>query len=234
MRRMHCAVGLAAVIGLGGCGFRSAGPVQHESQGVDRDNADVVSVRLEMGAGDMKVEGGLGKLMAADFDYNVPEWKPEISYSSTGGKGNLTIRQPSGNTMSGGQRNEWAIRLNREVPMDVTVHMGAGDAKLNLSTLILRGVNIEMGVGDLDVDLRSTPKDSYNVRIRGGVGDATIDLPSGVGVDARATGGVGGISAPALHQDGSRYYNDAVGRSKVTIRLDVTGGVGQIRLVGGA
>jgi hypothetical protein len=232
---MRRAAWLAAAMGCVGCGLRTAGPVQHESQSVDRDNAEAVNVRLEMGAGDMKVEGGLGKLMAADFEYNVPEWKPEITYSSTGGKGNLTIRQnDSGSKTGGGQRNEWSVRLNREVPMDVTVHLGAGDAKLNFSTLILRGVNIEMGVGDLDVDLRSTPKDSYNVRIRGGVGDATIDLPSGVGVDARATGGVGGISAPALQQDGSRYYNDALGKSKVTIRLDLTGGVGQIRLVGGA
>jgi hypothetical protein len=35
-----------------------------------------------------------------------------------------------------------------------------------------------------------------------------------------------------LRKDGSQYLNDLYGKSKVTVRLDIRGGVGSIRLIG--
>jgi hypothetical protein len=77
------------------------------------------------------------------------------------------------------------------------------------------------------------PKNDYDVSIHGGVGEATIYLPDGVGVVAEARGGIGGINARGLEKRDGRYVNDAYGRSKTTVRLDVHGGVGAINLVGG-
>jgi predicted membrane protein len=88
-----------------------------------------------------------------------------------------------------------------------------------------------MGVGELNMDLRGRPKNDYSVRIRGGVGEATVRLPSDVGVSAEAHGGIGDISARGMRQEGSRYYNEAYGRAKPTIRLDIQGGVGSIKLI---
>ena len=97
--------------------------------------------------------------------------------------------------------------------------------------LSLRRVEVDMGVGEIQMDLRGQPKQSYSVQIRGGVGEATVRLPSDVGVYAEAKGGIGEISAHGLHQDGSTYYNDAYRKSPVTIRLDIQGGVGSIKLI---
>jgi predicted membrane protein len=69
------------------------------------------------------------------------------------------------------------------------------------------------------------------VSINGGVGEATVRLPSDVGVYAEARGGIGEISAKGMHQDGSTYYNDAYRKSPVTIKLDVHGGIGSIKLI---
>jgi hypothetical protein len=88
-----------------------------------------------------------------------------------------------------------------------------------------------MGAGELNLDLRGTPKQSYEVRIQGGVGEATIRLPSTVGVEAQAQGGIGQVEASGLHKEGSRYFNDALANSKVTIHLNVQGGVGSIKLI---
>ena len=185
-----------------------------------------------MGAGTLRVEGGTQKLMRADFTYNVASWKPYVRYGSTAGHGTLSIEQPSGShTHMGHTRYEWDVRLSREVPMDMRVHFGAGEADLNLGGLSLRSVEVDMGVGKLNMDLRGNPKRSYDVRIRGGVGEATVRVPSDVGVDGEAEGGLGEIKTTGLRQEGRHYYNSAYEHSKVRIHLDIRGGIGSIRVI---
>jgi hypothetical protein len=56
-------------------------------------------------------------------------------------------------------------------------------------------------------------------------------LPRNIGVIARAEGGIGGISAPDFRKQDSEYTNAAYGKTPVTIRLKVEGGVGTISLL---
>jgi hypothetical protein len=217
---------------LGGCAFETAGPSQHDFRSVDLDQSELVRVDLNMGAGNLHVDGGTQKLMRADFTYNVPSWKPYVRYSTGPVHGNLTIEQPSARTAHAvGQKYEWDVRLNRDVPLDVNVRFGAGHADLNLGHLTLRTVEVNMGVGRLNLDLRGSPKRNYEVRVQGGVGEAIIHLPSGVGVDAEAEGGIGSINAPGLRHEGQRYRNAAYEHAKVRVHLEIHGGVGAIRLI---
>ena len=227
---MALAIGLACT----GCSFKPAGPLQHDTKDVDRDKAEFVRVNLSIGGGDLRIDPGTDKLASAAFDYNVPEWKPEVTYSSSAGVGNLTIKQPgNSSTHFSNTRYDWAIRLNRDVPLEFHVRVGAGNANLNLGGLTLRRVEVEMGAGDLNMDLRGSPQASYDLTIRGGAGNATINLPDSVGVDGTAVGGIGDVSVSGLHQDGHRYYNDALGKSNVTIRMDLKAGVGDLHLISG-
>lgn len=219
-------------LGLTGCTIERPGPMQNESQAVDRDASESVRVDLDMSAGTLRVGAGTDKLAAADFHYNVPSWKPDMHYSSTAGHGSLTIKQ-AGHVASGigNADNEWNIRLNREVPLEIETHLGAGEAHLDLSALTLRSVDVGMGAGKLDLDLRGSPKKSYEVRVEGGVGEADIHIPSSVGVEAEVMGGLGEVSAPGLHREGNRYVNDAEASSKVIVHMNIQGGVGSIKLI---
>lgn len=211
------------------CSIQPAGPMQHDTANVALDNAKSAHIQIEMGGGELKVSDGAEMLVAANFNYNVPEWKPTVD---SNGLGDVTIRQgSSGGHIGRNQQNEWNIQLNRDVPMEIRTKLGGGDATLDLGKLNLRHVEMDLGAGDLKIDLRGSPKTSYDVRVRGGAGDATVYLPAGVGIEATATGGIGDVEAGGLHQDGHRYYNDALGKSDVTVRLDIEGGVGSIRLV---
>src|SRR5580658_8135569 len=106
---------LAAVC-LTGCLFEGGGPMQHDSQTIDRDKSELVHVNLDLGGGTMKVGGGAAKLAASDFNYGANASKPDIQYSSAAGRGSLTIRQP-GNSSStlNHSTKEWDLRLNNEV-----------------------------------------------------------------------------------------------------------------------
>jgi len=224
---------LAGILMLSACVVERepTGPTQYDSKAIERDKSGQVSVNLEMGAGNLKVGTGTSKLAQAYFTYNVPSWKPEVDYTA----GELTIRQP-GHSRShfGNVKYEWDLRLGRQIPIDLKVHFGAGEAQLDLGSLDLRSVSVDMGVGKMQMDLRGDPTQDYDVHINGGVGEATVNLPTKAGVYATATGGIGEIRVRGMRKDGDHWVNDAYENAKVKVRVDVKGGIGRIELIGDA
>ena len=229
------AAAVVSLLMLTGCNqdWEPPGPTRTETRSIDLDKSEMVRVELKMGAGELSVHGGSSKLMEAQFDYNRPRLKPEVRYDGAGFRGHLSVEEPSGSMHRGHETYKWDLRFNDEKPLDLMVHFGAGEGRLDLGSLSLRSLEIHMGVGELRVDLRGHPKKDYDVSIHGGVGEATIYLPEDVGIVADAKGGIGGISAHGLEKREGRYVNQAYGHSKTTVRLDVRGGIGQINLVGG-
>ena len=217
---------------LTGCDSETVatGPVEMETRIIERDKSELVRAELRMGAGELNVRGGAQEMLEAEFRYDVPQWKPEIRYNATGFRGILTIEQPSGRKVSGKAICGWKLRFNDDTPLDMIVHIGVGQAELDLGSLSLRSVEVNIGVGEVKMDLRGTPKHDYDVTIQGGVGEATIQLPRGVGVVADAHGGIGEINAHGMRKRGSRYVNDLYDNAKVIVHLNVTGGIGTINL----
>jgi hypothetical protein len=89
-----------------------------------------------------------------------------------------------------------------------------------------------MGVGTLKLDLDGAWRKDFHAQIRGGVGTAEVRLPRQVGVRVDAHGGLGGIHAHGLRRSGGAYVNEAYGRAGVTLRIEISGGIGQIELIG--
>ena len=223
---------IAIAAAFSGCTISSlpSGPTQNDSQVIERDNVESARVTLNMGAGEMKVGSGTEKLMRAYFTYNVPQLKPEVRNSIAGGIANITIDQPGSHTQFGHMKYEWDVRLNNDVPVELEVHTGAGQAQLDLGSLALRRLNVDMGVGQLQLDLRGTPKHDYTVSVHGGVGEADIKLPGTVGIETTASGGIGDISVHGLTKEGGRWVNEAFHQPGVKIRVEVSGGVGAIKI----
>src|SRR5208337_1707766 len=109
------------------------GETRKESKTVALGAAQSARVSLNMKAGELKVGGGATQLLDADFTYNVPDWKPEVSYAVSGGVGNLEVEQQGSGSSTGNTRNNWDVHLNDKAPMEMTVNMGAGRATLTLS-----------------------------------------------------------------------------------------------------
>jgi uncharacterized protein DUF2154 len=227
----------ATAIVAGACGTQpggsqQVGKMQSESKSVDPKNAESARTQLKMGAGELNITGGADQLMEGEFSYNVPEWKPKVSYDVSGEEGELIVKQGSaeGADLSGDARNEWDISLNDEEPTDLVVQMGAGESDLDLDSLTLTGLDLQMGAGKTTVDLTGGYAQSFDASIQGGVGEATVLLPSEVGVKAKAEGGLGKINAKGLKKVGNSYVNDAYGESDVNLSVDIQGGIGQINL----
>ncbi len=229
---MRTALVAAVTLVLGGCAFNveNTGPVEHFQKSIDLDKSTMARVELKMGAGELRVDGGSSKLMDADFEYNIPSWRPIVRYEASSFRGELLVEQPGSSHGGHDSKYKWNLRLNDKVPLDVVTHLGAGEAHLNMGTLNLRSVEVHMGVGEVELDLRGKPTRDYNVQIHGGIGQAVVHLPASVGIVANAAGGIGNIDVRGLEKRGGHWINAAHENSPVTIHLDVKGGIGNITL----
>ena len=230
-KRLLSVLVLLAVL-LTGCGSKlRVGEVRTESQSVELGDAQSVQVWINLGAGDLEVTGGAEKLFEADFTYNVAKLKPDVNYTY----GTLVLSQPENEGLPVLRditdfRNEWALRLNDQVPMDLRVEIGAGTSELRLASLSLTGLNITLGAGGSMIDLSGDWARDLSVTVNAGAGDITVRLPGDVGARVRVNAGMGTIEAPDLEQNENIYTNAAYGESEITLEIDIDAGVGQINL----
>jgi hypothetical protein len=223
---------LAATL-LAGCEFNGDPPgrMEHETKAVELGKFESARLEIRMGVGELRLSGGSPKLAEADFDYNVPSWKPMFTSHTSGLRADVRVEQPGGGSSFGDVEYKWGMHLNDEVPWDIVTNLGAGEAHLDLGSVALRRIEVHMGVGELNLDLRGKPKRSFDVEINGGVGQAMVYLPKSADITAIAHGGIGEISVDGLEKHGGRWISSAPERSPVYIHLTANGGVGSIRIV---
>jgi len=225
---------MTEVMFSGACGPQrvEVGELRTEPRSVDAEEAESVRANLRIAVGELNVSGGPHELMEADFAYNVSAWEPRVNYELGGDTGELNVEQqglgegiPDRNV-----RNEWNLRLNDDVPMDLTVQMGGGVGNLDLDSLTLTGLNLDMGAGATTVDLTGDWEGDLSAVVRGGAGEVTLLLPSQTGVRINAGTRLGRVNADGLQKEGEAFVNGAYGNSDATLEVEVSGGVGQINL----
>ena len=229
---IRLALVLIVALLFAGCSPRlRVGALQNESRSVELGGAELVRVQINMGAGNLKVSGGTEKLLEADFTYNVAKLKPEVEYTD----GALVVRQPDVKGLPDLRgitdfRNEWDLRLNDEVPMDLSVDMGAGTSDLQLAGLPLTRLDVTLGAGTYTLDLSGDWARDLDVTIESGAADITVRLPRDVGARVKIEPGPNMIDATGLTKDGDVYTNPAYGASEVTLQIDIQAGIGLIDL----
>jgi hypothetical protein len=206
--------------------------LQNESRSVELGDAGSARVEISMGAGNLQVTGGAAKLMEADFTYNVAKLKPEVGYA----RGTLVVSQPDIAGLPvlediGDFRNEWDLRLQKNVPMDLSVEIGGGTSDLRLAGLSLTRLAVKVDAGTSTVDLNGDWRHDLEATIDASAADMTVLLPSDVGVRLVVDPGAAVIEAPGLQLEGNVYTNAAYGLSGSTLQVDVTAGIGRIGLV---
>jgi hypothetical protein len=212
-------------------GSLATAETRRETASIDLGNIQSATVELRLGAGELRVAPGTRKLMEANFSYNVPEWKPVLDYRDGAEGGELKLSQPNQLHAFGNGVNDWDVKLNGDVLLDITANLGAGEATLDLGRMNLSHVEVNIGAGKVSMDLRGEPVKSYGVQIQGGVGETTVYLPRNAAISARATKGIGEIRADGLEQRNGVWINPDAVDAPVTVRVDVKGGIGEIHLV---
>jgi len=205
--------------------------VRHQSQHIDLQGANSIDASIQSPAGELTVEGGSSRALEADFSFAESYGAPVVNYRVASGVGQINVTQGNDEPHFGVSHNDWNLRFNDAIPLELKVEMGAGEGRLHLRDVPVTRLTLNMGAGRVLVDLTGDRKKDVDADIQGGVGEATLRLPRNVGVVARASGGIGGIFAPGFKKQDDEYVNDAYGKTPATIRVSVQGGVGSIRLL---
>ena len=87
------------------------GPPIHDTKVIENDKFEMARVEIKMGVGELKVTGGSSKILEADFDYNVPGWKPLVESHSASFRADIKIAQPEAVSAAGNTQNKWNLRL---------------------------------------------------------------------------------------------------------------------------
>jgi hypothetical protein len=205
--------------------------VRHDSRTIESQGAKMLRLSIDMPAGELTVSSGSDHLLDADFSHAASWDTPKFEYNVSNGTGELKISQDGGQTHIGKSDNTWTLKVNKDMPIDLKIDMGAGQGNLRLRDVDVTNLELNIGAGEVNVDLTGARKTDMKGDIEGGVGQANIRLPKNVGVIVRASGGIGSIEAHGFKHEGGEYTNNAYGKSEKTIRLKVEGGIGQINLI---
>jgi hypothetical protein len=221
-----------AVVGCGVLRTASVGELRTETRAVDLGTASAARVRIEMGAGALKVAGGADQPMQASFRYNIEDWQPRVNYTVNGSQGELAVDHEDRGLRVGDKLvNEWRLSLNNAVPIDLQIDTGAGETELDLRGLALTALQVEVGAGNAHIDLSSSLDHDLSAAINSGVGELSVKLPGEMGVRVAVSTGIGDLTNAGLVKDGDYYVNAAYGVSPHTLFLKVDNLVGAVYLL---
>lgn len=168
---------MAVLLLASGC-IEDVEELQVESHSIEPEGAESADVVLDMISGDMSIAGGSENLIDAEFRYNVASWKPEIEYEVREGWGNLDVRQPEmQGVMSGsGGRNEWDLRLNKEMPIDLKADLENGNIGLAPGDSRLKKLDITVKNGNINAELTGDQPLLEELMIKHSNGNVVLDL----------------------------------------------------------
>jgi hypothetical protein len=215
--------------------FRHSSLLTPNTTTLGLDGAAAGHVRITMGAGEVTLRGGAPATALAEATVfsRAPEWQPEIVQSMNGSVKSATITD----TGHKGKEwfavhspNSWEIAMNEQVPVDLTVDVGAGDSRLDLGSLNLTSLVVNNGAGDTEIDLGRNRAGSYHAEIHNGVGDLTIRIPRDSNTRITLHHGVGDISSKGFEQENDILVTTGFSTSLPINEILVKQGVGSISL----
>ena len=209
------------------------GRIRSHSDEVSLEGAESVQAEVLMGAGKLVVEDGATLLMEGDFTYSHPEYAPDIDYRVRSNEvGILDIKQEDkpGINVNTNYRNDWFLKFNQDVLLDLDITLGAGESDLDLSELNLASFKLQMGAGEANVNLNGDYLDDFDVDIQGGVGELTVLLPDETNLIIEVQGGLGEINTQGLDRDGNLYVSEYSGSGPV-LYLSISAGIGELNLL---
>jgi len=218
-------VAAIAWVMLGGYGQLSIGSAQNYDTTVQVASSEIKSaeINLDAGASDIDISTASQTAVAvANFTSNLASLEKTSSVSGTVQKINFSMK--SGNIWLGSFKNQWDIKLTRDLPISLSVDAGACDADIDLSSAKLNAVNINMGASSLTLRLGEN-QSLANVNIDSGASSIKVQVPNGVGVKLYLDDGLNSKELADLEKTGEKTYESS-GYNSSAKKIDITANIG--------
>ena len=232
---------LAVTDGLSGTSPGKSTPFRHGAMlspnitAIPLDGATSGRIGITMGAGELSLSGGAPARSFSEVTVfsRAPEWQPEYTQSFNGTTKVLAITDPGHEGkewFSVDSPNRWDIRVTDQVPVELSVALGAGDSALDLNGLTLTRLSVSNGAGETTIDLGRYSRSPFTADIHNGIGDLTIRIPRTSSTRISVHQGVGDIDAKGLVQHDEYYSTDSYNPSLPANEILINQGVGDISI----
>jgi hypothetical protein len=192
-------------------------------------DASQAQVDIKFGAGDLVThKAALGVLVEGTFEGGV---KHRLD-----GAGRVELRQD----LDGGlpwldHESRWDVGLTAEVPLDLRLEVGAYRGVVDLGDLRLRTLDLHTGASDTTVRL---PRAAGSTTVTAAAGAASLrmEVPSGVAARIRSRVALGStqIDESRFPKVGEVYQSLDYGTAANHVDIDIQGGVGSVKVMGGS
>jgi uncharacterized protein DUF2154 len=211
---------------IGACvAYAVAGPVTVSPIGsrtttVGRDGAQSLALVVNYGAGKLAIHGGTNALV------EVASSREDVRVASVqhvGSAAAVTVSSSADNDFFfAGPDRSWDVAIPTDLPLTLTLNVGAGTFDIDLHQVMLRSARISNGASDLTLRLPTAAGD-VPVNLSTGASSVTFEIPAGVQYRVRTTGGlntVNGLDETSGYAAAADRYTIVVsaGASTVTIR----------------
>jgi hypothetical protein len=234
--------GLAAVLLVVGAVATNSGlasapaprPItQSDTKSLGSARQATVSVRFDAGQLNVgPIEGPAPDQLATMSYEGPPNLVPQVNYSVTGDLGHLDyVTNEHGGSgfvpIVGGQSNTPRLNLNLNPSVPITslsLKSGATDARLDLSALQVRDIDMSVGAASTWVRLPQAAG-MTTVRIAGGASTITLEIPQDVVAQIRHRGGLSTVNVdqsrfPSVGDGVYRSPNYEMAQNKVDVNLE--------------
>jgi hypothetical protein len=199
------------------------------------DGASEAQIRLEHGAGRIKVTGGAesGNLISGDFT-NL-----DLSTNPSG----ITLKVHLRTTLFGrphfmfpwnwsDRGIEWNFALNENVPISIDLDSGASEIDLDLRNVKLKYLDLDTGASSTKLFLPEKAGFS-KVDLASGAASHEITIPEGVAADIHVESGLSDISIneSRFPLNGKHYTSPDYASAANRVELNIETGVSSVKVI---
>jgi hypothetical protein len=209
--------------------FVPSGRRPTEDLSLPLDGARDAAIRLRYGAGTLTIgPAGPGQLVEGTCLGGV--------IARVTAPGQVDLSQDTRNGLPWLEHpSRWTIGLTTEVPLDLKLDTGASRAQLDLGDMRLRSLDLHTGASETRVRL---PKAAGLTRVSANAGAAslTFEVPTGVAARIRTRMALGSaqVDQARFPPTVGGYESPDFASATDRVEIDVQGGVGSLRIVGGS
>ncbi|TLS38275.1 toast rack family protein [Pseudalkalibacillus caeni] len=206
--------------------------VEQFSRTVTKENAEKLTASLQIPIGDLNVTPLSGdQIMEGDFSFSKEKLRPEVNYTENQQTGMLIVKPENSSSISFKKHvNEWRVKLNKEIPLELKVQSGAAKASIDLKGMNISSLHMDMGVGGTTIDLSGDWKRGFQAKLNCGVGKTKIIVPRNIGFKLKTDKGLGKIDSTDLMKIGGTLVNELYEESGDPIEIHLNLGVGKVEL----
>ncbi|MCP4539305.1 MAG: hypothetical protein GY832_19385 [Chloroflexi bacterium] len=131
----------------------------------------------------------------------------------------------------GGPSDEWRwdLGLSSDVPLELDISLGAGQADLDLTGLTLNNLDVDMGVGEITIILPDEGR--FQANIDSAIGQTTIVIPEGMSARIHFDTALAARQLPGrYHQRGDAYVSPSYDSADNRVDLEISQAIGNVTI----